>query len=90
MEEKEKIAERLAALKVGTEDLERQEKMIDRETGRVNRSVGEILKRRAGDKFDRELAERLIKKINVYPKHKVEIVFNYRRNELFCGREEYE
>ena len=90
LEEKEKIAERLAALKVGTEDLERQEKMIDRETGRVNRSVGEILKRRAGDKFDRELAERLIKKINVYPKHKVEIVFNYRRNELFCGREEYE
>lgn len=90
LEEKEKIAERLAALKVGTEDLERQEKMIDRETGRVNRSVGEILKRRAGYKFDRELAERLIKKINVYPKHKVEIVFNYRRSELFCGREEYE
>ncbi len=81
LDEKAKIAERLTALKVQMESWERQEKIIDKETDRVNRSIRGMLKQRGIHKFDRELAECLIKKINIYPKHQVEIVFNFRRRE---------
>ena len=88
--EKVKIGEMLTALKVQMEKLERQEKIIDKEADSVNQSIKEILKWESSHKLDRELAECLIKKINVYPKQQVEIVFNYRRNELFYGREAHE
>ena len=90
LEEKVKIGEMLTALKVQMEKLERQEKIIDKEADSVNQSIKEILKWESSHKLDRELAECLIKKINVYPKQHVEIVFNYRRNELFYGGEAHE
>lgn len=90
LEEKVKISELLAVLKKQMEDLKRQEIIIDRETDQTNRFIRGLLKWRADYKFDRNLVECLIKKIYVYPKHRVEIVFNYRRNELFYEGETYE
>lgn len=90
LEEKAKLSEMLAELKKRTEDLKRQEIIIDRETDQANRFIRDLLKWRTDYKLDRKLVECLIKKINVYPKHQVEIVFNYRRNELFYGRKAHE
>ncbi|MCI9144025.1 MAG: recombinase family protein [Lachnospiraceae bacterium] len=90
LEEKAKLSEMLAILRKQTEDLKRQEITIDRETGQTNQFIRGLLKWRTDYKFDRKLAECLIKKINVYPKHQVEIVLNYRRNELLYGRKAHE
>lgn len=90
LEEKVKIAEKISALGRQVEDFEKQEKIIDKEIEKINRFIRELLKWTADHKLDREMAECLIKKINVYPEHQIEIVFNYRRNELFYGREAHE
>lgn len=83
LEERKKAEEKLELLKNQEENFVKQEEMIDQEADKINRFIRELMRCRGDFKFDRELAECLISRINVFPERQVEIVWNYRENDQF-------
>lgn len=83
LEEKKKADEKQQSLREMQEELEKQERQLERETEKMNYFLRGLMKCRASMKLDRELADCLICRIHVYSGHRVEIVFNYRKNDLF-------
>lgn len=61
---------------------EEQLRLLDKEAENTNRFLRGLIKRKTGADLDKELMQCLIKRINIYPEHRVEIIFNYRRNEI--------
>lgn len=83
LEEKKKLDERQESLKQLYEDLEKQERWMDQEVGKMNYFLRGLIKCRPNAKLNRELVECLINRIYVYSGHQIEIVFNYKKNDLF-------
>ncbi len=90
LEEKKKAGEKLELLKKQEEIFAEQEKMIDQEADKMNRFIRGLMRCKGDFEFDRELVECLISRINVFPEHQVEIIWNYRENDLLLGRKAHE
>lgn len=90
LEGKKKLDERQESLRRLTDDLVKQERWIDQEAEKMNYFLRGLIKCRPNAKLDRELVKCLISRIHVYSGHQVEIVFNYRKNDLFLVRETHE
>lgn len=90
LEEKKKMDEQQAVLTRLEEELEQKERGIDQEIEKMNRFLRGLIKCRPNVKLNRELVECLINRIYIYSGHHVEIIFNYRKNDLFFMREAYE
>lgn len=75
--DKEKVAQckRLA-------ELEMEEKQIEKEAEKRNRFIRALMKYKKNVELDRMLVESLITQICVYSGRRIEIAFNYRKNEL--------
>ena len=82
LEEKAKMAKELEALQRQGAELQQQEERVGREAEKRNQLLKRLLNWGDDAKLDRELAGCLIKQINVYPNHQVEIIFHYRKHEL--------
>ena len=80
LEEKSKIQKEIEELKRQAADFEQQEAMVEKEVEKKNQFFRGLLKWKTDVKLDRELMACLIKEINVYPMHRVEIIFNYRKD----------
>ncbi len=90
LEEKKKAEEKLELIKKQEENFAKQEKMIDLEANKINRFIRGLMRCKGDFKFDRKLVECLISRINVFPEHQVEIIWNYRENDLFLERNAHE
>lgn len=82
LEEKSKIEKELEQWNRRETDFRRQEEMTEQEAEKRKQSISELLTGGADMEPDRQMAECLIQKINVYPKGRIEILWNYRKNEL--------
>lgn len=82
LEEKSKIEKELEKWNRRETDFRRQEEMTEQEAEKRKQSISELLTGGADTEPDRQMAECLIQKINVYPKGWIEILWNYRKNEL--------
>ena len=67
-------------------DLVEQERSIDQEVEKVGRFIRKLMKWKDDAKLDRQLIGCLVKKIDVYSRHHVEIIFDYRKDDLYDGR----
>ena len=84
--EKKKIEVELETQRDLEKRLEKQEVIINKEAKKTNQFIQGLKKSQTDTEFDRELIECLIKKIVVYSEQRVEVIFNYRKNDLICGR----
>ena len=86
LEKKQGMAEALEMLKKQELDLVDQERSIDQEVEKVGRFIRKLMKWKDDAKLDRQLIGCLVKKIDVYSRHHVEIIFDYRKDDLYDGR----
>ena len=87
LEEKKKAEEERKTLKKQEEDWTKQEELIDKELNKVNQSIRALVRCKSDSKFDREFIECMIQKVNVYDRHQVEIIWNYREHDMFYRRD---
>lgn len=83
LEEKKKLDDRQEILKSLEAELDLQERESDQEAEKINRYLGGLIKCKPDVKLNRIFVECLIRRIQVYAGRQVEIVFNYRKNDLF-------
>lgn len=60
---------------------------IDSETARKNHFLRALIKGSGKEKLTSEIVRTLIERIEVYPEHRVKVIFNFERSELLVGRE---
>lgn len=84
---KKEIEEEQEKLENLEKQIEHQSRRIEREAEKTNRFIRRLMRSKANAEFDCELVECLIKKIIVYSGQQIEVIFNYKKNDLFCGRE---
>lgn len=77
-EEKEGLDQQIVKL----EEEKRQIKMMSQ---KINRFIRGLLKCKDTHSLDNELVQCLIKRINIYAGHKVEVIFNFKKNDLLAA-----
>lgn len=86
LEKKGELEKELEKLNLQGMGLGQQETMAGRETEKRSKLACGLLEWGHDAELGRELVGCLIKKIKVYPKRRVEILFHYRINDLFLGK----